>query len=232
MKICKLILILFLILSVQKIFGQVVMPSLDYSQRPDAFMDNYMFHKSSHSGTANDYKGIDGNPYLNKEFIEGICALKDSNAVKLPLRYNIYSDAMEYQLKDVTYTIGNTESLDKVILGESVFLYLPFIQKGGYFEIFEPGKCLLAQKRSVKFFQAEAAKPIEGIAKPARFVNESDVFYIVFSESKVFKITNAKSVLQALQDQKPKIESFVEQEKIKNTKKENLIKIVKYYNSL
>jgi len=222
MKPCKTFLILFLILSSKLLFSQQINP----------FLDEIAFHKMAHSGTANNYLGIEGNPYLNKEFVEGVCDLKDSTEAKLPLRYNIYADAIEYRLKDVTYAVGNPQLLEKVIIGESEFAYLPSIEKGGYFEIFERGKCLLAQKRSVKFYQAEAAKPIEGISKPARFVNESDVFYIVFSESKVFKITNTKSVLQALQDQKPKIETYMDQEKIKNTKKENLIKIVKYYNSL
>jgi hypothetical protein len=222
MKTCKIYLIIFLIIS----------SKLAFSQQIDPFLDYYSFKKMVKSGTANDYQGIDGSPYLNKDFVEGTCDLKDSAAIKLQLRYNMYSDEMEYRLKDVTYSIKNTEKINRVIMGESVFLYLPFIQKGGYFEIYEPGKCLLAQKRSVKFYPAEAAKPIEGISKPARFVNESDVFYIIFSESKVFKITNTKSVLEALQNQKPKIESYMDQEKIKNTKKESLIKIIKYYNSL
>jgi hypothetical protein len=208
------------------------LPTLDWSQRIDPFMERYLFEKNARGGTANNYMGVDGNPYQNKEFVEGIIALKDSSAVKLPLRYNIYSDTMEFKVKDVIYSIGNTEKLSQIILGGSTYVNLPFIHKGGYFEVYEPGKCLLAQKRSIKFYQAEAAKPLEGIAKPPRFVNENDVFYIVFSQSKVFKITNIKSVLEALKDQKPKIESYMVQEKIKNTKKENLIKIVRYYNTL
>ena len=128
--------------------------------------------------------------------------------------------------------MGNPQLLDKVILGESVFAYLPTIEKGGYFEIYELGKCFLAQKRVILFKEAEAAKPIEGISKPARFISESDLFYMVLNNSNVVKITNMKSVINILQDQKPKIESYIKQEKIKNTKKENLVKIVKYYNSL
>lgn len=237
MKIYRLLLVLVFILPVKMMFGQhtaggIDLPALDWSQRIDPFMEKYLFEKNARGETANDYLGIDGHPYQNKEFVDGIIALKDSSAVKLPLRYNIYSDTMEFKVKDLVYSIGNTEKISQVILGESKFVYLPFIKKGGYFEFFEPGKCLLAQKRSVKFHPAEEAKPLEGIAKPPRFVNEDDVFYIVFSQSKFFKITNTKSLLEALKDQKPKIESYLDQEKIKNTKKESLIKIVKYYNSL
>lgn len=237
MKIYKLLLVIILIVPVKIVFGQHTgkgfsLPALDWSQRIDPFMEKYLYEKSARGGSANNYLGIDGNPYENKEFVEGIVAMKDSSAVRLPLRYNVYTDTMEFKVKDVVYSIGNTSKLSQVILGKSIFVNLPFIHKGGFFEVYEPGKCLLAQKRTVKFYKAEEAKPLEGIAKPARFVNESDVFYIVFSQSKVYKITNTKSVLEAFHDQKPKIESFIEQEKIKNLKKENLIKIVKYYNTL
>lgn len=204
------------------LFGQTINP----------FIDDYRFYESVHSNKANDYQDVDGSPYLNKEFVEGVCSLKDTSEVKLPVRYNIYSDAMEYRYKDSTYAVGKPELLDKIIIGESVFVFLPFIEKGGYFEIFESGKCILAQKRVIKYKEAEAAKPIEGISKPARFISEPDVFYLVLNQSNAVRISNMKSVVSALQDQKPKIESYIEQEKIKNTKKENLIKIVKYYNSL
>jgi hypothetical protein len=237
MKINKLLLVLALLLPVKIMFGQhsgkgFDLPALDWSQRVDPFMERYMFHKLAHGSSADNYLGIDGNPYQNKDFVEGIIALKDSSALKLPLRYNIYSDTMEFKVKDQVYSIGNTAKLSQIIIGESKFVYLSFIKKGGYFEFFEPGKCLLAQKRSVKFYPAEEAKPLEGIAKPPRFVNENDVFYIVFSQSKFYKINNTKSLLEALKDQKQKIESYMDQENIKNTKKENLIKIVKYYNTL
>jgi hypothetical protein len=222
MKFCKIFLILILILTSKLIFSQQI----------DAFLDYYSFNKMVHSGTANDYQGIDGNPYLDSQFADGICYLKDTTAVKLPLRYNIYADAMEYRLKDVTYSINNIEKLNNVFIGESVFVYLPFIQKGGYFQVYEPGKCLIAQKRSVKFKDAEAAKPIEAVSKPPRFVNEKDKFYIVFSQSRVYKVTNKKSVLIALNDQKTKVASFMNQEKINKPKKESLIKIVRYYNNL
>ena len=139
---------------------------------------------------------------------------------------------MEYQLKGVNYVVGNPQFLKKILLGGSVFIYLPFIQKGGYFELLESGKCFLVQKRSVQFKPAEGPKPIEGISKPPKFIREPDIFYIGVKDSKTIEIANMKSVINALQDQKLKIESFIKTEKIKRTTRENLIKIAKYYNSL
>jgi hypothetical protein len=213
-------------MSSQMMFGQLT----DLSLIDPTFNDYFI--KNINSKKAYEYQDIEGSPYLNSEFMDGVLYLKDSTAVKLPLRYNIYTDEMEYQLKGSNYSVGNPQSLNKILLGESVFVYLPFIQKGGYFELFELGNCFLVQKKMLKFNPAESAKPIVGVAIPAKFIRERDIFYMVVNHSQAFKIVNMKAVINALQDQKLKIENFIKQEKIKNTKKENLIKIVKYYNSL
>lgn len=222
MKTCKVIIIAILTMSTQMMFGQ----------ETNKFLDYYYFQKKSGSEKTVDYSGIQGSPYLNIEFTDGVIYLKDTTAVKLPLRYNIYSDEIEYQLDGVNYVVGNTQLINMILLGKSTFVYLPFIKNGGYFEVIEIGKCFLLQKRSVTFKPAEGPKPIEGAVKPAKFIVEPDIFYMVVNDSLTFEIKNMKSVRNALQDQKLKIESFIKQNKIKNIKKENLIKIVKYYNSL
>jgi hypothetical protein len=222
MKTRKTFTIIILIISSQHIFGQVI----------DRFIEDFNFYKNYRSEKARAYQDIEGNPYLNSEFVDGVFYLKDTTAVKLKIRYNIYADEMEYQLKGIEYTVGNPESINKILLGKSVFVNLPFVAKGGYFELLESGKCYLIQKRCVKFKPAEGPKPIEARSIPAQFIQERDVFYILTNNSTVTTIVNKKSLLNALQDQKVKIESFIKQEKIKNTKKDNLIKIIKYYNSL
>lgn len=201
-------------------------------QSNDLFLDNYYARKKYYPEKAKEYKDIAGSPYLNSEFVEGTFYLKDTVAIKLPLRYNIYSDEMEYMLKGINYVVGNPQSLNKIELGGSLFVYLPFVGKGGYFELFELGKCTLVQKKLVEIKPAEGPKPMEPEIKPASFIRKSDIFFLVINDSLAFKIENMKSVKKALQDQKDQIESFIKQEKIKNIKKGNLIKIVKYYNSL
>ena len=222
MKKYRIIIIAVLTLSSQLMFGQEI----------NKFVDYYYFQKKSGVVKTNDYSDILGSPYLNVEFTDGVIYLKDTTAVKLLLRYNIYSDEMEYQIQGVNFVVGNTLIINTILLGNSIFVYLPFINKGGYFEVIESGKCFLVQKRSVTYKPAEKAKPIEGISSPAKFVAEPDVFYMILHDTLTYAIENRKSVINALQDQKEKIESYIKKEKIRNIKKENLIKIVKYYNSL
>ena len=72
---------------------------------------------------------------------------------------------------------------------------------------------------------------MEGLIR-SRYESNIDIFYLLNNQNQVFRIENMNSVMKAMQDQKTQIETFIKQEKIRNTKKENLVKIVKYYNSL
>jgi len=225
--ISSIIVLSFLLFS-QMLLGQVPYP---VTQTPNPFPTDYNMDKKYSVEKTEDYKDIEGTPYLNKEFQSGLFYLKDSKTIKLPIRYNIYRDEMEYQIDGVSYVVGSPEILEKVLVGSSEFMYFPKISKGGYFEVFESGKCTLIQKKIVEYKPSEGSKPIIGLL-PAKFVRKADVFYLVINQTQTFKISNIGSVIKALPDQNIKIKSFIKLEKIKNIKKENLIEIVKYYNSL
>lgn len=206
-----------------------------YGQRYDPFLDVYSFHKNNlepRPGNLNEYQNIQGSPYLNSQFVEGVIYLMDTSAYKLPLRYNIYTDEMQYLLNGVIYIVGNPGSLKRIELEGSLFIYLPSVPKSGYYELLQTGKCFLIQKRTVSFTPAEGPKPIVGTETPAKFRRDDNIFYLILNDSPPVEITNMKSVLTALQDQKSAIEKYIQTEKIKNPRRENLIKIAAYYNSL
>ena len=228
MKTRKIYIIGLLTISSLKVVAQDHFPVIWF---PNSFPYDYSFDKRYIKETSFDYKDIEGSPYLNSEFTTGTFYMKDTLSFKLPIRYNICADQMEYQSEGVIYVVGSPQSLSRIVLGGSVFIYLPFIGKGGYFELVESGKCKLVQKMRVDFKPSEGSKPIVGLTK-SRFDKYPDVFYLVLNQNQSFRIGNMNSVMNALSDQKIKIETFIKREKIKNTKKENLIKIAKYYNSL
>lgn len=222
MKTSKIIIALILSVYSQLICGQEI----------NKFLDYYYFQKETGSIVTTEYLEIEGSPYLDADFKEGIIYLKDSSAAKLMLRYNIYSDEIEYRLNEINYSIGNKPLINKITIEGSVFVYLPFIGDGGYFELLELGNCILLQKRTIKYKAAEGPKPIEGTITPAKFIPGSDIFYIVTNDSLSTRIENMKSVTEALQDKKQEVEGFIDQQKLKKTKKDNLIQIAKFYNAL
>jgi len=222
----KFCFIAFLVISPVMLFGQ--RPQIITFQNP--YPSPLPFEKRYLNENYHDFENIDGSPYLNSEFVNGTFYVKDTAAFKLPIRYNIYADHMEYKMDGLIYYVDSPQTISRIALGESVFIYLPFIEKGGYYELLETGKYKLVQKRRVEFKHSES-KPIEGLVR-SRYESNTDLFYLVNNQDQTFKIWNMNSVLKALQDQQTKIETFIKLEKIRNTKKENLIKIIKYYNSL
>ena len=195
------------------------------------FLDAYNLNQEIHGKKSKDLSNIKGSPYFTDEFTDAEVYLKDKRAFKLPLRYNIYNNSMEYQIKDDVLEIGNPESIDKIIQGTRVFVYLPFIEKGGYFELLSSGRCFLALKRSVKFKPAEPLMPYQD-PKPDRFEAGNDQLYLITNDNQINEIKNLKTLLNVLNDKKSLLESFMKKEKIKNPKQENVVKLINYYNSL
>jgi hypothetical protein len=210
----------------------ILINQLIFSQEYDKFLDAYYFNKLHRTEKQNSYSDVEGSPYLSDVFSIAEIYLKDTTAFRMPLRYNIYADAMEYKVNDAVYMIDNPHLINKIVLNGSNFVYLPFIEKGGYYEVLISGKCFLLQKRIVKYKPAEGPKPIEGVSIPAKFVKEKDKFYFLMNSKESYEIINLKTVVTALSDKKESIEQYLKTQKVKNIKKENLIKIAAYYNSL
>ncbi len=221
MRLYKIFIIILFIISPEIIFGQII---ANFSSKYDLLINP--------NSRTYEYKDIEGSPYLSNDFISGLIYLKDSTLFNLPLRYNVYEDKMEFQIKGLSYSIGNPQILDKIVIGNLEYIFIDFIDKGSYFELVETGKCLLIKKNIIDFKPAEGPKPIEGKFIPASFVRKTDIYYILINKSKVFKINNIRSIIEAFKDQKQNIEDFIKKEKIKKNRKEEIIKIVRYYNSL
>jgi hypothetical protein len=195
------------------------------------FYDAYHFNNIQKGKKAELYKNIEGSPYLNDSFVVATIYLKDSTVYQIPTRYNLYSNKMQYMMDSVVYDIENPEAINKIELKKMEFVYLQIMKKPSFYEIVVSGKAFLIQKRAIKFEPEESPAPYT-TPKPDRFENEKDDFFISVNNSEYFEVINLKTVLKVLQDQKSKLETFIKQEKIKNSKKENLIKLINYYNSL
>ncbi|MGE5357190.1 MAG: hypothetical protein ACM3PT_13235 [Deltaproteobacteria bacterium] len=202
------------------------------SQNKELFLEDYYFIRNINSGRTTDYSDISGSPYLNEGFSEAVFYLNDSTAFRLPARYNIYTDQMEYQHNGVSFAISDPEKINRIVFGDQVFYYIKSEKISGYFELVENGKIKLLQKRQVEFIPEEGPKPLVGTITPATFKKNHDSFYIMPIDSDPEKVTDIPFLIERMNDQKTKIRTFIEKEKIKRPKKENLIKIIRYYNTL
>ena len=190
------------------------------------FFETYHNIEATRSITGRVYKNLEGSPYLNAEFEQGLAYMKDQKVYKLPMRFNIYENSIEFKMDSAILTIDKPNEVDKIELGGKVFIYYPLNKKHQFLESLVVGKLSLLCKSKVTI---EKEKPAEAYKemKPAHFRRRKDLYYIVKSDEQTHLVKNKKSLLNFLSDKKGELGTFIKKEKIKIKKKKD-----DYYNSL
>jgi hypothetical protein len=182
-------------------------------------------------------KDIKGSPYLNDEFVNGtIFTVQMLKYSDIPLRFNIYNDDLEFKTPTgEVMALSAPEIVEKAEFGNMQMVYSPYSQtnkiKKGFFVVLEQGKASLYAKPGI-LFQEPTEPAAYKDAEPAKFVRKADEYYIRIGTEQAILISNKKDLIAVFPDNRDKIESFVNKNKIKTNKPESLKEVVKYYNSI
>jgi hypothetical protein len=213
--------------------------SLSAQNMLNGLMDEYQFTKMR-DGTYSRYNlkmsEIQGTPYLNQEFSPGkIVTKKGAIYTDIPLRYNAYSDDLEFRKDNDTYNIEPKTIVKRAEFGGVIFACMQYDlndkTQNGLFEILTEGKATLLVRYSVRFSDKEEAKGYSD-PKPARFEEAQKNHFISIDGAPAKLITNKKRLLELFGTQKGEMESYISKNKIAVKGDDNLTKIVAYYNSL
>jgi len=179
---------------------------------------------------------IDGSPYLDSDYKVGTVTTEDGGIYKdIPLRYNCFDDVLEFSKDNAAYELQPKERIKRAEFGGKVFTYKDFESDRStdksFFELLVEGKATLCARFTIKFYEAEELKGFAE-AKPARFEDLSETYYLSLNNAPAKKISNSKKLLEILSDKKSEVESFMSKQKVGVKKVEDLKKIIVYYNSL
>lgn len=180
------------------------------------------------------YQGILGSPYLFSEFKDAEVLTKDSILYKGKLRYDMYADEMEYKVKDGIYWLANPERVSYIKIDSLKFIFYPEPvgkDPGTYYQLLVDGGCRLLVRNDVLFVDAVKAKPYQDPV-PAKFIKRKDFFYLTKGKASIVKIGNKKSILKYLSDHSSELSDYIKQNHISLTRKDDLIKLVTFYNKL
>lgn len=216
--------------------------SFSYSQ------DIYQMHKAMdffkinqlHSGkweSTLTENNIQGSPYLNDEFVNGtIFTTSKLQFVDVPLRYNIYNDQIEFKTpENEVQALATPEIVESVDFGNFKMVYVPFSNakriRHGFFKIELEGNASLYARSEITLKKATKAGAYEE-AKPPKFINKLDTYYIRIGIEQAQKVGNKKELLEIFPDHHNKISTFIKKNKIKTNNPEKLKELVQFFNSL
>jgi len=212
---------------------------LDGQELTNGLMENYKLKKTI-EGTYSRYNlkpsEIQGTPYLNEKFVPGkLITSKGAAYTGVPLRYNGYSDDLEFQKGEDSYNMDPKTIVKRAEFGGLVLVCVQYYEgrksKDGFFQLLTEGKATLLVKYTVKLLDKESAKPfIE--PKPARFDDPKKDYYLSINGAPAVLISNKKSLLELFGAEKDKMESYISGNKLSIKKDDDMIKIVSRYNRL
>ncbi len=178
----------------------------------------------------------EGSPYLSEDFVSGEVYGPKEKFTGLLLRYNVFNDNIEFIQKGTTYALYAEPRIVKVLLGKEEYIVEKHEIKGkmayGYFARLDSGKVTLLAKKVVRFTEEQEPKALQGAATPAKFTRAPDVFYYRIGNAETSKVGSLKSFIDSLPDKKEEVSSYAKKEKIGTKNESDLVKLVKYYNSL
>ncbi len=215
----------------------ILFPGFLYAQDKDIrFLDDFRFHEQAvnpNAGVINSYKDVEGSPYLFPDFRTTDIYTKDGKHYRGLIRYDMYTDEMEFKINKQTFWVSAKENIAKIVLDGKTFLYLKSkgANKGGYFELLVDGPCRLLAKHQVNFIKAEKAKPYQE-PSPAHFEQKTNLYYLREKGKPLFLIKNKKSLLKYLNDKNQEIASFIKKHRVSSSREGDLKKLISYYNSL
>ncbi len=180
---------------------------------------------------------IEGSPYLLDDFTIGSVYTNTSDEfTDIPLRYNIYSDQIEFKTRDNSvFSMGTPEIIERVELGNYKMVYSPYEQgkksKQGFFIVLEEGKSSLYAKPQIILNNPTKPSAYKD-AEPAKFIKKPDEYYIRIEKNEARPVENKKDLVEIFPTHTQQIETFIKKHKIKTKKAETLKELVQYYNSL
>lgn len=183
------------------------------------------------------YSDIKGNPYIFGQFTSAHIITVDKDTIIIPIRYDIFADEMHLKNKDQVFAIVKPERV-KVIKTDSIdFIYSGHSNSPignpddySYFIVSVDGKCRLLIKKDIRIQDAEPPKPYQN-AKPAEFIHLKDEFFIKAGEKSALPVSK-KSIRWVTSDHKEAVGMFINANKLKLNKPEDVERIIEYYNSL
>ena len=191
-----------------------------------------------------DYKDTDsyiGTPYNNPSYLIGnVYNGNELLATNVALRYNAVAD--EIEIKEALTTPDSeakvlTKSPDIFVkINQDIFVFVPYdggVEGGGYFQVLHEDNKYDLFKKLIKDFRP-LKKASTSITRdiPARFIDRPE-YYIVTRNGKFYQLPDKRSkFFKVFSENEQMVRDYVRDNDLQLDKEKDLIRLVRYYNSI
>ena len=172
----------------------------------------------------------EGSPFLSDKFASGNVSTGKETFKAVSMRYNVYDDVIEFEHKGQIYLLDPEPRIGRIELGTDVLVVRKFDaakRETGYLMLVEEGKLKLFARKVVNY---RKAVPLQSI--PAKYSRQPDVFYVQLADHGLSKVGSVKGLIAELPDKQQEMLQFVKAEKISAKDLNDLVKLIRFYNSL
>lgn len=189
-------------------------------------------------GKTTKYEKYDGYVYKNINYKDANIVDEKSGTYNSKLRYNIYTDAIEFTKDSELFEIIKTHEIQVRIQGE-YYYYCNFVhqhgmKQEGYYVLIELNDSYRIYKRySLEIMEPEKANINRPTSQTSQGKIRTVTTYHLEEEGIIIELPiNKRSILTLFNDKKDELKQYMSKEKIHLKKEEDLVRLVAKYNAL
>ncbi len=206
---------------------------------------NFSYLTSATKSDEIKYENIEGSPYIDnyvgasKSIPIGKFYTPEYDYMETALaRYNAFTDDIEVSLLEdgINYSLLKKEvGFLYIVLGDETYRAYEHDNRLGFYVIVskdDKGKCTLLKKERITFVKEQKASSTFVSGTADSFKRLKDVFYFKFEDNLIEVPKKKKIFYNIFREMKDEMKKFIETNRLKISKEDDLLKISEYYNSL
>ena len=148
--------------------------------------------------TSLTYGEVNGSPYLHEDYRLGHLVTNTDHVFEnKQLKYNIFLDQMQFRDGEKAYVVATP--IKEAKIGTQNFISLFHINRLGYFEVMYNNNDVMVLKKHVVLFRDATTAEAYRDAKPAQFIADKPVYYILQGVDGLTEVQNKKQMQKAFE---------------------------------
>ena len=176
-----------------------------------------------------------GSPYNIKSFAP---AKVENVSQKTMMRYNVYSDELEFITdKNDTLILDKIDDFSNIVFSgtNKKYMLVNYTSSNGKFErgylisFYDKRDFLLLKKENIRLYEGKVAKTSLEKDMPAKYVKADDTYFLKIKDGAIIEFPDSKKqLIKLFPEKKQSIETFLKEKTISFNEAADLIKIIDF----